>query len=228
MRKEKIRVLFTKQLFHYQHRNYCFKLDTFDFIKIKPSAFKAPQFSPTAALLFTSKNAVNTVLSQHDLPTTQKIYAVGEKTKEALMLHKKFETIKTPHQTQQHAAGLIDLLKQEKVVEFVYFCGKQRLPYLEQYFEDNNLKYETVEVYDTVLAPPLNLKVEGYDWLCFCSPTAVISYLNKYKIFPHHRLLCIGKTTATALQDYKNQLKIALKPSIASMLQYLEKQNKKK
>ncbi len=122
------------------------------------------------------------------------------------MLHSDFQNINTPKK-EENAAGLIQLIEQEKSDDFLYICGKKRLPILEHYFEKNNKNYEILEVYDTVLSPTENLQVENY--------------LTVYNILPKHKILCIGKTTAKTVRNYTEKIEIAPEASVLSMLNYL-------
>lgn len=223
--KNNCKVLFLKQLSNYQLVKCSYTIDFFDFIKIRPIAFEYIS-TPDDNLIFTSKKAVDIVLGRHQLSNMQQVYAVGKKTQETLMKYGDFQNVKVP-KIKQNSKGIIDLIKEDKTDNFVYFCGKKRLPYLEDYFKENAKKYKAMEVYDTLLSPPSGIDTEAYNWLCFCSPTAVFSYLGKYDILPKHKILCIGKTTAAVLNNYEKQLNIAPEPSVKSMLNYIEKyQNK--
>lgn len=219
-------VLFSRELTENQLNKLIFPIDSFAFITIKYLDFYLPPPSTSHRLIFTSKNAVEAVLSQHKIATTQPIYAVGEKTKQKALQYAAFQNIKTPD-TQENTEALIKLLEKEKSNNFLYFCGKKRLPYLEQYFNQKKKQYKAIEVYDTLLSPPSGLNTANYQWLCFCSPTAVASYLKKYTILPFHKMLCIGKTTAAILQKHTANVTVAPKASVESMLNYLKQQYEK-
>lgn len=222
---KKTNILFTKQLTDKQRFSNTLNIEDYNFITIDELPFEYPS-SPASHLLFTSKNAVDAVLKQHKINKTQSIYAVGEATKNRLLSYDKFTNIKTP-ENQSDAETLIELFKEDKANDFTYFCGKKRLPKLEDYFNENNIKYRIVEVYDTRLSPPSFLEVNKYEWLCFCSPSAVKSFQKKYEILPFQKTICIGKTTANALDNTNNVVEIAPNASIESMINYIEKQYKK-
>ncbi len=223
-----MRVLFTKKLTDNQKEKLNFSIDDFNFITIKQLPFST-SLSPRKHFIFTSRNAVKSFCKKYTLKIAQSIYAVGKKTKEELLLYSDFQNIRIP-ENEENSVGVIQLIEQEKSDDFLYICGKKRLPMkrlpiLEHYFEKNNKNYEILEVYDTVLSPTENLQVENYDYLCFCSPSAVESYLTAYEIFPKHKILCIGKTTAKSLYSYTRNLEIAPQAFVESMLRYLiEKQ----
>lgn len=221
------KVLFTTQIDSEQLLdNRSFSIDIYNFTRIQIIDFQTPEVL-SKHCVFTSKNAVEAVLDKVEIPSTQSIYAVGKKTKERLMRYNNFQNIKTPDNTE-NAKGIIRLIEQEKSNNFLYFCGKRRLPDLEQYFIEKGKDYKLLEVYDTILSPPENLKTENYEWLCFCSPSAIESYLQHYQLLPSHKILCIGQTTAKAIENYENKVCIAPKTSIASMLNYLDEYYKNK
>lgn len=227
MQQEKKYVLFTKQLTSRQQKGHACVIDSHSFIKINYLPYEFPSLTLAKSLVFTSKNAVDAVLEKNRIEKVQPIYVIGKKTKKSIEKYGKFQNIRVP-KIEQNAEGLISLIQEDKTDNFVYFCGKQRLPFIENYIKENKKECEVVEVYDTLLSPPLNLNIDKYSWLCFCSPTAVFSYLEKYEILPQHQILCIGNTTAMALQKYEKQVFISPEASVESMLNYIEEYYKKK
>ncbi|PVX49934.1 uroporphyrinogen-III synthase [Balneicella halophila] len=219
------RVLFTKKITNNQKNSINIALDCYDFISIEMLDFHFPTTTPASHFVFTSKNAVDAVLSQYEINTTQSIYAVGKSTKAKLLEYAAFKNIQVPY-NQYNAEGLIELFEQNNSNNFRYFCGKKRLPKLEDYFKTNQKKHQVIEVYDTILSPPSNLDTKNYQWLCFCSPSSIESFLTKYELLPHQDILCIGNTTAKVLNSHKNRIHVAKKATIDSMLNYLEEHYK--
>lgn len=225
MAKE-FKVLFCKKITENQLYKVDFEIDECDFIRVKQLAFKIP-LPHCKHLIFTSQKAVDAVLSRYEIPTTQSIYVVGKKTRAKLLEYADFHNIKMPSLSHENSAGLIELLESDKSDDFLYLCGKRRLATLEKYLEKSRKIYKIVEVYETELFTPLDLTVEDYTWICFCSPSAVDSYVEKYPILPFHRVLCIGKTTANRLIGVTQNITIAPEASIESMLKYLEQEYEK-
>ncbi len=219
------RILFTKKIAEKHLFSNDFLVESYEFVRTLPLDFKLPS-SPLQHYIFTSKNAVTAVCEKQIIDTMQSIYAVGEKTREKLLEFANFQNIKIP-QEKENTEGLIAQIEEDKSDNFLYFCGKKRLQKLEQYLITTGKNYQIVEVYDTLLTQPTNITAECYEWLCFCSPSAVESYLQSYELLPHHKILCIGTTTAKALQNKTNTIHIAPKASVESMLKYLETYYKK-
>ncbi len=221
MKMSEIRkVLFTKKINtkHLFFNN--FLVESYEFVHIVPLDFKLPS-SPFQHYIFTSQNAVKFVCNHHTIDTMQSIYAVGEKTQEKLLDFAEFQNIKIPP-NKESAEGLILRIEEDNSDNFLYFCGRKRLQKLEQYFVATGKHYEIVEVYDTLFRQPSKIDTRHYEWLCFCSPSSVESYLQSYELLPHHKVLCIGTTTAKILENKINAIHIAPKASVEGMLKYLE------
>ncbi len=214
------KVLFTKKIVEKHLFFNDFLIESYEFVRIVPLDFKLPS-SPLQHYIFTSQNAVTAVCKKQSIDTMQSIYAVGEKTRDKLLEFADFHDIKIPKE-KENAEGLIAQIEEDKSDNFLYFCGKKRLQKLEQYFVATAKNYQIVEVYDTLLTQPKDIATERYEWLCFCSPSAVESYLQSYELLPHHKILCIGATTAKVLEYKTNTIHIAPKASVESMLKYLE------
>ncbi|MBS9768859.1 MAG: uroporphyrinogen-III synthase [Flavobacteriaceae bacterium] len=216
--EQKSTILFTKKLTEKQKKSLAVPIDDFDFITIKPLDFEC-HLSPSQTLVFTSQNAVKQVLKKIHIPLQQLIFVVGNKTKKMLLDYADFENIKQP--THETARGIIQLIEEQNANDFLYFCGKKRLPTLENYLNKNGKKHQVIEVYDTCLTPTLKLYVERYRYICFCSPSAVESFVSTYKLTDKQQCICIGETTAKALRSYTKNIEIAPKSSVESMLEMI-------
>ncbi len=217
---QKSRILFTKKLTDKQKKSLSIAVDNFDFITINPLVFECYS-SPFQTLIFTSQNAVKQVLNNIEIPLNQPILTVGKKTKECLLSFGDFQNIQQPVE-QENAEGIIKRIEQENTDDFLYFCGKKRLPTLENYLRKSNKKYQLIEVYDTCLTPTLGLDIGQYEHICFCSPSAVESFVSAYKLKGKHKCLCIGQTTAKALRSYTSNIEIAPQSSVESMLEVIK------
>lgn len=218
-----LRVLFTKkiaeeQLCELQETNI--HITSYDFIKIKKCAISLhTEEMALPYLIFTSRNAVY-IASHYFKPTpTQIIYAVGKKTAETV---KKIWGHESKVPLSEDADGLVDLLKHDAADNILYFCGKKRRKTLEKYFSESSIRYSCKESYETILCQPVGLSAKVFDILCFCSSSAVESYLKSYRIFPHHETLAIGRTTAKYLKKYTKKIKVAPEASVDSMINYLK------
>ena len=107
---------------------------------------------------------------------------------------------------------------QYKKESFTFFCGQNRLDTLPNYFNFNQMIWNTYEVYQTELTP---VKIESEpNGILFFSPSGVESFFLKNKINPNQVAFCIGETTAeTAVQNGFKKVEIANEPSIESVIE---------
>jgi uroporphyrinogen-III synthase len=190
----------------------------YDAIHVKPVSFELP--APTDYVIFSSKNAVKTVLkSAYALANTQ-VLCVGKQSEE-LLFKKGIKTIKTT----KNMAELVSFIK--KIAEnasFLHFCGNRRLPLLAKKMAALKANFKEIVVYDTTL----NVKKINAvpDAILFYSPSGVESYTDKNAI-GNSSCFCIGKTTAKVLPMHPKDLIVLDNPSIktlvAKAIQHLKK-----
>lgn len=180
-----------------------------NFIQIEKINFSLENIQEN--LIFTSKNAVKSVLKHKDEFRDKKVFCVGEKTKK--MLQKEgFTVVETENYAEDLAQKIIHNFPSEK---FTFFCGNLRRETLPNILKENSVVFNEIEVYKTALHPH---KIEGKtDVILFYSPSGVNSFLTENSI-QNETCICIGKTTAKALENKTKNILIAAKPSLKSVI----------
>ncbi|MDA8948823.1 uroporphyrinogen-III synthase [Flavobacteriaceae bacterium] len=185
-----------------------FSLVEHSFIQIEPLPFQIKETQEY--FIFTSQNAVKIAFSDpknRALLEGKNYFCVGEKTKSILD-----ENDQKVIKIAQNSAELAQFLaKNYKNEAFLFFCGKRRRPEIETFFSENNPSSEVIELYDTLLTP--KTLVTNFDGILFFSPSAVSSYVEANSWNPKSHGFCIGKTTASALENYTQNFSIAKKPN---------------
>jgi uroporphyrinogen-III synthase len=209
-----IRILSTKKLQTNQKQfllNAGFGLIEADFIQIEFQKFTLTETFQN--LIFTSQNAVLSVLNQveSDFLKDQNCFCVGIKTKK-LLENRGCKVI----ECFDYAEELVDcLLKNYASEKFTFFSGNLRKDTLPQAFIKNNIVFQEIQVYLTVLkSHKIQNQVQG---ILFFSPSAVQSYLKNHEI-SNEICFCIGKTTALELENITNNIIIANQPSIENVI----------
>lgn len=183
-----------------------------DFISIELLDFDLK--AETDMLLFTSKNAVLSVLQNEKIALLKQknCICVGEKTKE-LLVKNGFKVLDFAH----YADDLVQIISEKySHFSFSFFCGNLRRDVLPDFFKKNQIKFEEIQVYGNKLTP---YKItEPMDAILFFSPSGVMSYLKENKL-ESQLCFCIGKTTAEALQPYTDKIILSKKPTISSVLE---------
>jgi len=185
-----------------------------DFIKIELLKFDIDVTNRTDLLLFTSKNAVLSVLENENSEFLKQIkcICVGEKTKE-LLEENGFEVLDFTH----YAEDLTKIISSKYSDKFfAFFCGNFRRDVLPDFFRANNIGFIEIQVYKNELFPE-KIK-EKFDAILFFSPSGVYSFLQQNKILDEI-CFCIGTTTSGALLPYTNNIILSEKPTIISVLQ---------
>lgn len=188
-----------------------FQIIQHDFITIKHSG-TLPQITGDI-LLFTSQNAVRSVLKSQMLPHLKSIPAVcvGEKTAKLLKENGWKVLFFKPY-----AADLaVEILQKIGHRKITFFCGNLRRDTLPDFFNKHNLAFEEIQVYQTHYTPEaISEKVYG---ILFFSPSEVKSYLLKNSITTQI-LFCIGTTTAQEAQKHSLKVVIADSPTVESVI----------
>ncbi|WP_340075969.1 uroporphyrinogen-III synthase [Leptobacterium sp. I13] len=210
----KARVLSTKKLTPSQRHlllNADISVVEHAFIKIEPILFEIKQLHRN--IIFTSQNAVKSVLKQRSAQELKDkyIFCVGEKTKLKL-IEKGLKIIENAQNSFDLAQKII---KKHKNRPFSFFCGNLKREELPQVLKQNKIAYNEIEVYKTILSPK---KVKGvFDGVLFFSPSGVESYMQDNEI-GISIAFCIGETTASELKKYTNNIVIANTPSIENVI----------
>ncbi|WP_421919438.1 uroporphyrinogen-III synthase [Marinifilum sp.] len=182
------------------------------------SVIEALKTKENAIWVFTSTNAVRSLLES--IPNIsdynkRKCFAVGEKTAEELRKHD-FEVIVAE---QHNAVSLVDRLAQESASAlYFYFSGNMRRKTITNFFNKNEIEYQEIECYITHLIQP-KLNIDRFNAVCFCSPSAVVSFFSKYQLKKEVACIAIGNTTALKLLNYTENVVMSEKANIYSMLE---------
>lgn len=139
------------------------------------------------------------------------VFCVGQKTASKLK-NLDFNVVEVAN----YAEDLAELISTKyRNSKFDFFCGKSRNDGLPDVLKKNKVNFKEHHLYET----RSNAKTfnRSFDAILFFSPSAVKSYYAANK-FQNERLICIGKTTASAAQQISNQVEIASKTSIESVI----------
>lgn len=186
-----------------------------DFIRIdalKITPFPLDNFT----LIFTSANAVKSFFENGFQPLQNKIFVVGEKTKEAVSRF----GFKTEY-TFKNIHFLADFLNSNCQKEsLLHFCGNLSLDILENAFAESKTSYRKITVYETkLLQPKLS---ENYEALVFFSPSGVRSFAALYSL-EGKKLFSIGKTTETELKKFtENKIYTSEENSLQDLIQIIK------
>lgn len=209
-----IRILSTKKLQPNQKQfllNADFRLIEADFIQIEFQNFGLN--STFDYLIFTSQNAVLSVLkNENNSFLKDKIcFCVGIKTKQ--LLEKNGFKVENSF---DYADELVDyLLENHPDKKFTFFSGNLRRDTIPTAFQKNNIVFEEIEVYKTILTP--HKTDNQIDGILFFSPSAVQSYLKENSI-SNEICFCIGTTTAAEIEKSTKNIVIANRPTIENVI----------
>lgn len=212
--KTKICVLATKKLNSNQKQfllNADFSVIEADFIKITFVPFQLKNI-PTL-LLFTSQNAVKSVLQNENIETLKQIPAVcvGSKTKQ-LLQENGFNVL----EVQEYAEDLVPIIQQKYHSERIaFFAGNLRRNVLPDAMKKANISFEEYTVYKNI-SNSIEIKAET-DALLFFSPSGIHSYLQQNSI-ENQTCFCIGTTTAAALEEITNNIVVANKQTVENVI----------
>lgn len=226
--EKSIRIVSTKKLQSNQKQfllNAGFRLIEADFIQIDFQSFYLN--STFDNLIFTSQNAVLSVLkNENSVILKDKIcFCVGKKTKQ-LLEENGFKV----EISFDYADELVDyFLESHFDKKFTFFSGNLRRDTIPTAFQKNNIIFEEIEVYKTVLTPhKIDSQIDG---ILFFSPSAVQSYLKENTI-SNEICFCIGTTTANEFENTTNKIVIANQPTIENVIiqtiNYFNKSNPEK
>ncbi|AXB55852.1 uroporphyrinogen-III synthase [Flavobacterium fluviale] len=189
-----------------------FDLIEADFIKTENKPFQLKDLNES--LIFTSQNAVHSVLSHPDSEQLKKknVYCVGLKTK-TLLSDNGFNVVAYTG----YAADLAEIITLIYGNEsYTFFSGNLRRDTLPNALKEAGIKLNEIQVYDTSLQPQ-KIKT-AVDALLFFSPSGVESYLKENTI-KKEVCFCIGDTTAEALSKITKNIIVADQPTIEHVIQ---------
>lgn len=189
-----------------------FSLTEFDFITIHYEEFTLK--SVGSLLLFTSQNAVRSVLLHQECENLKKIPAicVGEKTAE-LLSKNGWQVI----HYEEYAEMLGNYVRKNlSVKNITFFCGNLRRETLPNLLKESGISFTEIETYQTVLSPH-EIKLP-HTAILFFSPSGVKSYVSKNQI-SDEICFCIGETTASEALKFSSNCVLPEKPTVNSLLE---------
>lgn len=211
---KKICVLSTKKLKSNQKQfllNADFSVIEADFIQINLLNFHLETI-PTL-LLFTSQNAVLSVLKNEKLNELNKIPAicVGIKTQQ-LLIENGFDVLAMKEYAQELAPVVQSTFSKEHIA---FFAGNLRRDVLPNAMFQANIVFDEYLVYENKES---SVKIDAnFDGILFYSPSGVKSYL-KNNIITNKMCFCIGTTTANALEGLTENIVIANQQTIENVI----------
>jgi len=214
---QKIKILSTKKIKKSERiilSERCFYWTEKDFVRIELLPFEIKNISVNNILIFTSKNAVFSVLQNKNVDFLKKNFCVcvGEKTKE-LLEQNEFSVLDFAH----YAESLIQIIKKKYLEKsFVFFCGNLRQDTIPAFFKNKKIVLDEIQVYKTEFLPITAEKKNNV--ILFFSPSGVKSYLQNNTI-SDEICFCIGTTTANALWLHTKTIIIPEKPTIQSLIE---------
>lgn len=181
-----------------------FSYEFIDVIRIKPTPVE-PFDLKDKSLIFTSINGVESFFEsgfkpneKFTEPNYNKIYCVGQKTKNAVRKYG-FGTFKV----KKHAQDLSKFIIQNSQGErFLHFCGNLALDVLDRALPLQNIYYKKIPVYETELLYPV--VYEDFDVLVFFSPSGVRSFA-KHNSLEGKKIFSIGLTTEKEIKKFTKQ-----------------------
>src|SRR5690606_37559246 len=118
--------------------------------------------------IITSQNTVNALL--HKKVEIENCFCVGEKTKAMLKANGLEVKVMT-----DYGKELAEIIVKDYAEEaFTFFCGNLRRDELPTMLKENNVPFDEIEVYRTVLKPKKFDR--SFDGVLFFSPSAVESF----------------------------------------------------
>lgn len=189
-----------------------FDLIEADFIKTENKPFEFKNLNES--LIFTSQNAVHSVLSHSDYEQLKKknVYCVGLKTK-TLLSDNGFNVVAYTGYASDLAEIITLIYRNES---YTFFSGNLRRDTLPNALKEAGIELNEIQVYDTSLQPQkINTAVDA---ILFFSPSGVESYLKENTI-KKEICFCIGDTTAEALSKTTKNIIVADQPTIEDVIE---------
>ena len=190
--------------------------DSNDFVKINLNRIP-PRFlkSEIENVVITSKNAVESLITNYSAIELQfkNIYCVGRRTKR-LVENRIGKVAHSEKNAKTLANYLVEYIEGNEVT---YFCSDLRLDDLPNILEENNIKVNEIEAYQTKFDA---IKVEdSIESAMFYSPSTVQSYLQKNNA--DAIAFCIGETTANEAKKHFKDVRVAKIPTVESVIELI-------
>lgn len=222
---DKKHILFTRSL-NSEHLKYADKLELsviakafiqIDIRSLSESRIELINSKPESNWIFTSQNAVKAIskhISSFKSLQEKKVFAVGDKTAEELLKIGIEALLPEQHNSQ----SLIELLEKQTKSSYIHFSGNLRQNIISDFMLEKEFDFEEIECYQTKLHQP-NINIDDFDAICFCSPSAVISFFSKYKIKESIPCIAIGNTSAVKLLDFSEHVVMSERTDVFSLLE---------
>lgn len=184
-----------------------------NFIKTQPITFNKNKLLQKKDWIITSKNALKIILNTYsnDVLKSINFHCVGQQTSH-LIVENKLKLIEWANYSENLAYKIIKYHSQK---HFFFIGGEMRRYELPSLLKNQNVSFEMINVYTTVLSPnEINQTVDG---LLFFSPSAVNSYVINNSI-KDEDLFCIGNTTAKEAKKYSHQIFIPKEQTFKSVI----------
>ncbi len=178
--------------------------------------------------VFTSMNAVEAVSKMiTGITPPWDVYCLGNTTKELVKKNLKCNIIADATDATSLAIKIIT----DAPGEVWFFCGDRRRDELPEKLLTNSIQVQEVIVYKT--AAVHHIINSQFDGVLFYSPSAVESFFSVNKVGSSTVLFAIGKTTASAIENFSaNKIIISSKPGkeemVHQMLDYFRQQTVEK
>jgi uroporphyrinogen-III synthase len=182
-----------------------------DFITTNPLSFVLPAEQDN--WVFTSQNAVEAVFSSSEKEkcVNKNVFCVGEKTK-SLLIKNNQRVIKMCQNSFELGHFIA---KNHENDEFLFCCGSRKKEDLPRILSEQQIPLTEIEVYETLLTPK---KIEApLDGILFYSPSGVESFMSQ-NVIGDAKGICIGPSTAEALNPYTTNISVATSPTIEHVL----------
>jgi len=210
-----MKILSTKILAEYQKQPLIeagFEVFENNFITTKIKSFDLKNINES--LIFTSQNAVESILQHPDLDKlkAKKVYCVGLKTK-TMLADNGFDVIAYTGYASDLAEIITLIYKSES---YTFFSGNLRRETLPNALKEAGVVFNEINVYETTLTP--HKAKSSVDAILFFSPSGVESYLKENTI-KNEVCFCIGETTASALENKTKNIIIADQPTVEDVIE---------
>lgn len=179
----------------------------YDAIKVVPLSFQ--QIESVENAIITSQNTVK-YLVENKIAITN-CFCVGTKTKQLLERYNY-----TVIEVTDYGSSLgKKIVTHQADKNFTFFCGKKRRDELPNLLREQNISFNEVHVYDTLLNPQIFRRT--FDGVLFFSPSGVQSFAQNNSL-ENTIAFCIGNTTATEVKKHTQHVILATKPTIENVI----------
>lgn len=201
-------------------------LNVAEYDAIKIEIFDAEIDHSYKNIIFTSQNTVRAFLrsiekKSADAGEKQKgftpipqirAFCVGEKTR-GLLEQSGIRVVESTDYGAELAEILVDKYRKES---FLFLCGDKRLAAIPDQFEKYAIPFKEQIVYRN--SPNIQVHTSDFHGILFFSPSGIKSFAVKNRL-RNSLSFCIGTTTAVEAQKHTQNIIIANKPTVESVLE---------